>query len=162
MVDLPLRFRVPAGFVAVRDGFQSWWMSGEDRAEHERVPDFTPRDGFFSVALTLNVGYDRARDLFFGGGPGEGDETTMAAGFREAGVEDVRVERYDVDGVPVLFVEGWQGERRIGMCYVATLIDTNVVFFYYSHPTPYREVDGERWREMKRSVLSSGEAVHTW
>ena len=157
VVDLPLRLRVPAGFVAVRDGFQTWWMSEEDRAEHERDASSTPRDGFFSVALTLNVGYDRARDVFFGGGPGEGDETTMAAGFRQAGVEDVAVERYDVNGVPVLFVEGRQEERRIGMCYLATLIDTNAVFLFYSHPTPFREIDSLRWEEMKRAILSSEE-----
>ncbi|HEU4559536.1 MAG TPA: hypothetical protein VFS20_16920, partial [Longimicrobium sp.] len=93
VVDLPLRFRVPAGFVPVRDGFQGWWMSEQDRAANERDDSSTPADGFFSVTLTLNVGYDRARDVFFGGGPGEGDETTMAAGFRRAGVEDVAVER---------------------------------------------------------------------
>jgi hypothetical protein len=158
-VELPLRFRVPAGFVAVRDGFQTWWMSEHDRAGHERDPSSTPGDGFFSVTLSLNVGYDRARDVFFGGGEGDGDETTMAAGFREAGVEDVAVERYDVNGVPVLFVEGRQDGRRVAMCYLATLIDTNVVFLFYSHPTPFREVDGERWSEMKRGIILSGEAV---
>ncbi len=158
-VELPLRFRVPDGFVAVRDGFQTWWMSEQDRAEHERDDSTTPGDGFFSVALTLNVGYDRARDVFFGGGAGEGDETTMAAGFRQAGVQDVSVERYDVNGIPVLFVEGRQDDRRVAMCYVATLIDTNVVFLFYSHPTPYREIDGRRWEEMKSAIVSSGEAV---
>ncbi|HET7229635.1 MAG TPA: hypothetical protein VFJ16_06505 [Longimicrobium sp.] len=156
-VELPLRFRVPDGWVPVRDGFQTWWMSERGRAEHDRDDSSTPRDGFFSVTLSLNVGYDAARDVFFGGGEGEGDETTMAAGFTRAGVEDMSVERYDVNGIPVLFVEGRQGERRIAMCYIAIGIDTNVLFLFYSHPTPFREIDAQRWAEIKSRILSSGE-----
>ncbi|HSU12801.1 hypothetical protein [Longimicrobium sp.] len=159
-VDLPLRFRVPAGFVAVESGAaRTWWMSDEDRVAVEADDSLAPRDGFFSVTLSMNVGYDRARDLFFGGGAGDGDETTMAADFARAGAEDVSVERYDVSGIPTLFVEGRQGERRIAMCYLATLIDTNVVFIFYSHPTPFRDIDGRRWMEMKQRILSSGQVV---
>ena len=158
-VDLPLRFRLPAGFVPVRDGFQTWWMSEQDRAAHEQDPSISPRDGFFSVTLSLNVGYDHARNLFFGGGQQDGDETTMAAELTRGGAQDLAVERHDVNGVPVLVVEGRQGERRIAMCYIATLIDTNVVFLFHSHPTPFREIDGRRWMEMKRAILSSGAAL---
>lgn len=152
-VDLPLRFRLPADFVSVRDGFQSWWMGEQDRAAYEQDPSVTPGDGFFSVTLSLNVGYDRARGVFFGGGASDGDETTMARQFIDAGVTDVRVERADVNGVPVLFVEGLQGERRVAMGYVATGIDTNVVFLFYSHPTPFRRIDGERWEAMKGAIV---------
>jgi hypothetical protein len=160
-IGLPLRFRVPDGFVPVPTGesVHTWWMSAGDGAVHERDHDHTPRDGFFSVTVSMNVGYDSARGVFFGGGQGEGDETTMAEEFTRAGVEDVLVERYDIDRVPTLFVEGRPGDRRIAMCYVATLIDTNVVFLFYSHPTPFREIDGRRWTEMKRGILSSGQAV---
>jgi len=157
-VEPPLRFRLPAEFVAMPadGGVQCWWMSEEDRAAVERDDSVSPRDGFFSVTLTMNVGYDRARDVFFGGGEDDGDETTMAAQYTKAGVEDVSVERYDVNGIPLLFVEGRQGDRRIASCYLATLIETNVVFLFYSHPTPFREIDGERWMEMKDAILSSG------
>jgi hypothetical protein len=159
-VELPLRFRLPDGFVAApADGVQTWWMSEEDRADVRRDDSVTPRDGFFSVTISMNVGYDRGRDLFFGGGPGDGDETSMVAEYVRAGVEDVMVERFDVNGIPVLFVKGRQGDRRIAMCYLATLIDTNVVYLFYSHPTPFREVDGTRWMEMKRAILSSGTAT---
>lgn len=158
-VEPPLRFRVPAAFVAVpRDGgLHTWWMSVDDRDRHERDDAASLHDGFFSVTLTLNMGYDPVSGRFFGGGEGDGDEAGMAAGYAAAGVEDVAVDRYDVAGVPVLFMEGRQGERRITMCYVATGIDTNVVFLFYVHPMPYREVDGRRWGEMRRGILSSGE-----
>ncbi|HEX6747514.1 MAG TPA: hypothetical protein VF092_09525 [Longimicrobium sp.] len=160
-VELPLRFRLPAGFVAMPadGGVQVWWMSEEDRAAVERDDSISPRDGFFSVTLSLNVGYDRTRDVFFGGGEGDGDETTMAAQYARAGVEDVVVERYDANGIPVLFVEGRQGDRRIASCYLATLIETNAIFLFYSHPTPFREIDGERWMAMKQAILSSGPAA---
>jgi hypothetical protein len=51
-VELPLRFRVPAGFVAVPGdgGLHTWWMSTDDRARHERDDTASLRDGFFSVA----------------------------------------------------------------------------------------------------------------
>jgi len=158
VVDLPLRFRLPTEYVAVpADGdVRTWWMVDDDAAAWDG--DDPPRDGFFCVAISMNVGYDPFRGLFFGGGPDDGDETTMAAEFARAGVEDVSVERWDVNRVPVLFVEGRQDDRRIAMCYIATLIDTNVVFLFYSHPTPFREVDRLRWTEMKRAILASGEA----
>jgi hypothetical protein len=161
VVELPLRFRVPAGFVAVREdgGLRTWWMSEADRAAWERGEP--PRDGFFSVALGLNAGYDRARDVFFGGGEGEGDESTLAEEFAAAGFQDIAIGRHDVNGIPVLFVEGRREDRRIAMCYLATLVDTNVVFIFYSHPAPFRDLDGRRWAEIKRAVLSSGEALRT-
>jgi len=152
--DLPLRFRLPAGLVPVRDGFQTWWMDADDRAAYAADPSHTPRDGFFSVTLTLNVGYDAARDRFFGGGEGEGDETTMADGFTRAGVADVSVERATVNGIPVLVIDGRQDERRIAMAYIATLIDTNVLLLHYSHPTSFREIDARRWNEMKTAILA--------
>jgi len=160
IAELPLRFRVPAGWVAVPGSYpaHTWWMSELDCVRHARDESCTPRDGFFSVTFSMNVGYDHARNVFFGGGEGDGDERTMAAGYTRAGVEDVVVERFDVAGVPVLFVGGRQEGSRIALCYIATLIDTNVVFLFYSHPTPFRELDGRRWEEMRDAILSSGEA----
>ncbi|HYH80730.1 MAG TPA: hypothetical protein VEX86_13085 [Longimicrobium sp.] len=159
IVDLPVRFRVPAGWVAVPGNYpaHTWWMSELDCVRHARDESCTPRDGFFSVTFSMNVGYDRSRNVFFGGGEGDGDETTMAAGYARAGVENVAVERYDIAGIPVLFAEGRQEGRRIALCYIATLIDTNVVFLFYSHPTPLRDIDGRRWEEMRRAILSSAD-----
>jgi len=160
IVHLPLRFRVPMGWVAVPGSYpaHTWWMSELDCVRHARDESRTPRDGFFSVTFSMNVGYDHARGIFFGGGEGDGDETTMAAGYARAGVEDLAVERHDVRGIPVLFVEGRQDERRIALCYIATGIDTNAVFLFYSHPTPFRETDGQRWAAMRDAILSSGAA----
>lgn len=155
-----MRFRGPAGFVPVRFGVQAWWMSEQDRIAHDRDDSSTPLGGFFSVTLSMNVGYDRVRGVFFGGGEGAGEGMETRRGWRR-GTRRRAWRTWRSTGMtwpafPMLFVEGRQGDRRITMCYIATGIDTNVVFLLYVHPTPYREVDGQRWGEMRRAIVSLG------
>ena len=61
--DLPVGFRIPAGYVAVRPEGQAtrtYWMSRADSIAQAADPEHSLRDGFYSVALSLNVGYDAA------------------------------------------------------------------------------------------------------
>lgn len=153
--DLPVGFRIPAGYVAVRPQGQAtrtYWMSPADSAAQAANPQHTTRDGFYSVALSLNVGYNAGTDRFFGG---ESDETTMKAGFEAQGFTDVLLERHRVNGYPVLFVEAEKDGRRGLLVYVAALVDTNVVYTFYTHPDSFRELDQARWSAFKAAILAS-------
>lgn len=153
--NLPVRFRVPAGYVAVSpDGRASrtYWASPADSAAQAADPEHGMRDGFYSVTVSMNVGYDRDNDRFFGA---DGDETRMKANFEAQGFTDVSLERHRVNGYPVLFVEAARNGRRSMIAYVAALVETNVVFAFYAHPDPIRELDRARWIAFKEGILAS-------
>lgn len=153
--DLPVGFRIPAGYVPVRPEGQAtrtYWMSRADSAAQAADPEHAMRDGFYSVSLSLNVGYDADTDRFFGEGS---DETTMKAGFEEMGFTGVSLERHLVNGYPVLFVEAEKDGRRGMLVYIAALVDTNAVYAFYTHPDPFRELDRERWAAFKAAIIAS-------
>lgn len=153
--DLPVAFRIPAGYVAVSPEGQAtrtYWMSRTDSAAQAANPEHTMRDGFYSVALSLNVGYDPGKDRFFSEA---GDETTMKADFERGGFTGVSLERHLVNGFPVLFVEAENNGRRGMLAYIASLVDTNVVYAFYVHPESFREVDQARWDAFKAAILAS-------
>jgi hypothetical protein len=153
--NLPVHFSIPAGYVPLSpDGraTRTYWMSPADSAAQAADPEHTMRDGFYSVTLSLNVGYDADNDLFIGG---ETNETTMKAAFEGQGFTGVALDRHLVNGHPVLFVEAEKDGRHVMIVYVASLVDSNVVFAFYSHPTPIRELDGARWAAFKAAILAS-------
>lgn len=153
--NLPVSFRIPEGYVAVRregQATRTYWTSPADSVIQASDPEQELRDGFYSITLSLNVGYDAETDRFIGA---DSDETTMRAEFDRQGFTGVSLERHLINGFPVLFVEAQKEDRRVMVVYVAALVDTNVVFAFYSHPDPFREVDRERWAAFKAAILAS-------
>lgn len=153
--DLPVGFRIPADYVPVRPEGQAtrtYWTSRADSAAQAADPQHAMRDGFYSVSLSLNVGYDADTGRFFGEA---GDETTMKAELEGLGFTGVSLERHLVNGYPVLFVEAEKEGRRGMLVYIAALVDTNVVYTFYTHPDPLRELDRERWAAFKAAILAS-------
>lgn len=153
--ELPVHFRIPQDYVAISpDGraTRTYWTSRADSAAVAADPEHDMRDGFYSVTLSMNVGYDADADRFISNGS---DETTMRAGFEAQGFTGVSLDRHLVNGYPVLIVEAEKEGRHVMIAYVASLVDTNVVFVFYSHPTPFRALDGTRWDAFKQTLLAS-------
>lgn len=154
--ELPVHFRIPDGYVPVSpDGraTRTYWTSRADSAAQAADPEHAMRDGFYLVTISMNVGYDAENDRFFSSD--ESDETTMKTEFEAQGFTGVSVERHRVNGYPVLFVEAEQGGRRAMLVYVASLVDTNTIMSFYTHPEPFRELDGTRWAAFKAAMLAS-------
>jgi hypothetical protein len=155
LYDLPVSFRIPAGYVAVRsrgEATRTIWASPADTAALAANLLHTMHDGFYSVNLSPNMGYDVDTDRFIGGGR---DASTMKAEFEARGFTAVSLKRHRINGYPVLIVEGEKDGRRYVVVYVASLVDTNVVYAYYEHPEPMRELDWERWDAFKAAILAS-------
>ncbi|HEX6911778.1 MAG TPA: hypothetical protein VF142_15350 [Longimicrobium sp.] len=153
--DLPVGFRIPVGYVSISPperATRTYWTSPADSIAQAADPQHDMRDGFYSVSLSMNVGYDADADRFFGDGS---DETTLSGDFEQQGFTRVSLERHRINGYPVLFVEAEKDDRRVMIVYVAALVDTNVVFAFYSHPSPIRDVDLARWAAFKAAILAS-------
>jgi hypothetical protein len=158
--NLPVGFRIPAGYVAVRakeEATRTYWMSPADSAALATNPEPTMRDGFYSVALSMNVSYDMDNDRFIGGGRDESTRSDFEArGFFEAlGFTAVSLERHQINGYPVLFVETEKDGRRWMVVYIASRVYTGVVYAFYEHPDPVRELDQARWDAFKAAILAS-------
>lgn len=151
---LPVRFRIPADYVAVFDSnrtTRTYWASPADSARYAADPEQELQDGFYSVTVSLNVGYDHETNQFFSSG---GNEAALRRSYDESGFTDVSFERTMASGYPVLFVEASKDGRRGMIAYVASLVDTNVLFVFYNHGPVLRGVDRERWEVLKRGILS--------
>jgi hypothetical protein len=155
LYDVPVSFRIPAGYVAVRsrrEATRTFWATPADSAALAANLVHTMHDGFYAVALTPNVSYDVDTDRFIRGGR---DFSTMKAEFEARGFTAVSLKRHRINGYPVLIVEGETDGRRYSAVYVASLVDTNVVYAYYVHPESMRELDRERWGAFKAAILAS-------
>jgi hypothetical protein len=154
--DLPVHFRVPDGYVAVSNPEQAdrtYWTSRADSAGQAADPEYSLKDGFYSVRLSLSVGYDQDRRMFVGG---DMDETNMKAEYEKNGFVDVTTERYDVNGYPVLIVEADKDGRHAMLVYVGALVETNTIAAFYSQAHVASDVDRQRREALRQGILASG------
>ncbi|MBI2104298.1 MAG: hypothetical protein HYT90_01780 [Candidatus Omnitrophica bacterium] len=133
---------------------EQFWSTESDveRLTQEGKP--LPEHGFFSVKVSMNIGYDAQADVFsdFQGT----DERNLKAAMSKQGLQVTEVKRHDVKGFPTLIVEGDGPEgKKVRIAYVATKIDTNVLFVFYAHRDPWSKWDDEVWARFKSSLLSS-------
>jgi hypothetical protein len=155
--DLPVRFRIPADFVALSTPEQvdrTVWTSRADSAGQAANPEYALKDGFYTVRLSMSVGYDQDRHVF---ASSDMDETTMKAEYEKNGFSNVGLERYEVNGYPVLFVEADKDGRHAMLVYVAALVETNTIMAFYSQTHVGSDVDVQRRAALKQGILASGQ-----
>ncbi|HET6763714.1 MAG TPA: hypothetical protein VFH27_08575, partial [Longimicrobiaceae bacterium] len=154
--DLPLRFALPAAYIPVSTPGQvdrTLWMSRADSVGQAADPEHAMKDGYYSVRLSMGVGYDRDRRQFMAQ---DMDARHMKAEYASQGFTNVSVERYEVNGYPVLFVEGDKAGRHAMLVYVAALVDTNTLVIFYSEAHQPSATDRARRAALKQAILGSG------
>ncbi|HEX7242290.1 MAG TPA: hypothetical protein VF263_18530 [Longimicrobiaceae bacterium] len=156
--DVPIRFRLPEGLVPWKrkDSDVLYWMTPADTAVVSDPLSLQAPDGeFYFVHLSRNVGYDQARRMFTG-------EDEMAATFGRMNFDELNLERWNVGGYPVLFVEYRRDTSLSAMVYVGTLVGDNAVLANYAYTDPPGEADHVRWKTLKEGILASGPAERVW
>jgi hypothetical protein len=154
--DLPVHFVIPADYVALSNPQQvdrTYWTSRTDSAEQAKNPEWSLKDGFYSVQLSMSVGYDQGRQMF---ASSDMDETGMKAEYEKGGFTNVTTERYEVNGYPVLFLEADKDGRHAMLVYVAALVETNTIVAFYSQAHVGSDVDRQRRDALKQGILGSG------
>jgi hypothetical protein len=160
--DLPVHFVIPAEYVAVSNPMQverTYWTSKADSAGEVANPQYSLKDGFYSATLSMSVGYDQSRRVF---ASGDMDETTMKREYGQNGFNDVHVERYDVNGYPVLFVEAEKDGRHAMLVYVAALVETNTIAAFYSEAHVPTDADRARRAALKQGIVGSTPPLHVY
>jgi hypothetical protein len=132
--SLPLQLAFPADYeMLVLDPAINGtvWARRGDLDHIARTKEVPPGAGLFHGRLTTRVGYRHASKSFICG-PGC-DEKDFKAELEAAGAVDIKMQKHDVDGIPMLLLEmGTANMKKLYMAYIAVLIDTNVFLISYS------------------------------
>jgi hypothetical protein len=100
--------------------------------------------------ISLDVGYDKARDIFIGV---EEPETLKAA---KAAFADVKIERLKAGGHPALLIQMRQRQTNKTMyaLYIALGIETNTVYIALRPPNNSSEVGQFIWETLKKNLVA--------
>ena len=153
----PITIDIPAIYTRHQNPSRVVQMIWSTESDFERVTqEGKPRQehGYFSVQVSMNLGYDTQKDTFtdFQGM----HEKNIRAKFSEGGLEVTEVKRDNAKGFPVLIIEGQSSEgRKARIAYVATKVDTNVLFIHYIHRNPWSNWDEEVWGRFKSTLLAA-------
>ncbi len=150
---LPIRVDIPAIYVMtqVPQDIAVNWSTPSD-VDRILKPD-TPKqeNGYFSVKISMSLGYDQKRDVF---ADLEHDGHDLAKLYRDQGLRDVSVTRYTAKGFPVLIVEATlDNGRKARMAYFATKIATNTILITYVHRHKWSDWDPVVWERFKQTLL---------
>jgi hypothetical protein len=158
--SLPLRLAFPEEYAmlaspAIRGVI---WAMPADLAEIRKTNVAPPNAGIFYGRLTLNVSYDKDRKAFCGPSCNDAD---LATQFEKAGISNVRTEKHETNGIPILLIEadasavGGSTHNKLYMAYIATLIDTNVILISYRPPSNSNDGGVNVWKSFKKAVTES-------
>lgn len=153
-VSIPLSIPVPAEYEAAelpKAGIgQYYWMRPSDVAEANRTSDLPSGNGYMYGKVSPDVAYDKDKNLFVGV-EDQASLQRMKAAFQ------VSLERLHAGAHEVLlgtFMEP-RSQKRAYFMYVATNIETNVVYVAFRPPANSQEIGDFVWEALRRSVKGS-------
>ena len=153
-LDVPISFEVPKDFVPCSDYFDTYFWSSQ-KCEGPFRPQNT---SYFQAKLAPNVTYDSQIDKFIHT-PNDFNDSDMMFLLESTGAKLTRIERKNIGEFPVLILElklpyaEEPGETRMQMvnrAYIATLIDTNVLWIDYYFYTDF-ENESLIWKHFESS-----------
>jgi hypothetical protein len=127
VIPLPLSMEIPGEYAYARDLpvplDYAYWMRASD-VQAARQGTLPAGNGFIYGKISLDVGYDVARDSF--------GEESLESEMSAAGMQLHKKKRHRVGAFPVLDLEiVAPGGTRVCARYIATLVSTNVLYIAY-------------------------------
>lgn len=159
LFEFPISFEIPDEYVmfTVNSEYDTYYWLPQDKGELMQKTDTKPRDtNFFRAKLSLNVGYDSQTDKFIGA-PNGADDKDLIQEIESQGIKVYRIERKNIGEFPVLIMEievpYSETTRMVNFAYIATLVETNVLWvsYYFTLPTNL-EKDREIWDRFEKSL----------
>jgi len=118
-ISIPLSIPVPKSYEDVSPkgapvGY-FYWMRPEDVEEVERTSDLPSKNGYMSGRISLDVGYDKSKDVFMGA-----EDREIVRQMKQA-FGDFKMSRFRAGGHPVLIVScrAKQSGKLVYAMYVA-------------------------------------------
>jgi hypothetical protein len=154
-VSIPLSIPVPVAYEAATlrgspVGY-SYWMNPQDAKSVEKTGDLPAKNGYMYGKVSLDVGYDKSKDIFIGAEDPQSIEKAKTV------FSDVKIERLKVADHAVLLVTMSQkqtGKFAYAM-YVATGIDTNTVYVAFRPAGNSGEIGEFVWSALRQKLGSN-------
>ena len=143
-VIVPTEFE-PAKLSKANFGY-SYWMIPGDVSASNTSGDLPEINGYMYGKLSPNVGYDSRRNIFIGV---EDPESIAKA---KKLMSDLTLERYKFGKHAVVLLSFSVKEKKVYSMYVATNIDTNVVYIALRPPGNSHEIGDRIWNQLKESL----------
>lgn len=159
LFDFPISFEIPQDYVlfSVPSDYGAYYWMPQTDGELFQKTETKPRDtSFFRAKLSLNVGYDSQTDKFINT-PNDINDTDLIQEIESQGIKVYRIERKNIGEYPILIMEievpYSETTRMVNFAYIATLVDTNVLWisYYFTLPTN-PEKDREIWNRFETSL----------
>jgi hypothetical protein len=152
VASIPLSLEIPSQYVHA-EGLKipfsySYWMRAEEVAAAAKSQDLPKKTGYVYGKLTPNEGFDKKKGKFT-------SEDNFQSQLAQAGMKVIEKKRFDANGFPVFsyLVRGKDG-TIVGSAFVATVIDTNVLYFGYRPPNNDLKVAQKVWQRLLDSLAA--------
>jgi hypothetical protein len=143
-VIVPKEFE-PAKLPKANFGY-SYWMKPGDVSASNTSGDLPETNGYMFGTLSPNVGYDDRRNIFIG--LEDSDSIAQAKKI----LSELKLERYKFGKHAVVLLSFSMNGKRAYSMYVATNIDTNVVYIAIRPAGNSREIGDSIWNQLKKSL----------
>ncbi len=154
VVSIPLSLEIPIQYVHAA-GLKapptySYWMKEDEVASAAKTQDLPAKTGYIYGKLSLNEGFDRTNGKFT-------SEDQAEVQLAQAGMKLIEKKRAEVRGFP-MFSYIFQAKDGTVVCslFVATLIDSNVLYFGYRPPNNDLRTAKKVWAHLLASLDEKG------
>ena len=138
------------------------WALPADLDQIRQTGEASSDGSYFHGRLTLSVGYDSSKNAFIcGPSCGEADYESK---LKDAGADNIKMEKHVVNGIPLLLIEGNTGgmrgtvRKRFYLAYMALMIDTNVFLVSYRSPKDSPDDGASVWKAFSKALTQSSDA----
>lgn len=155
-LDTPISFEIPKDFVLCPDSLETYFWSSQ-KCEGSFRPQNT---NYFQTKIAPNVTYESQIDRFINV-PNDFNDKDIMSFLESLGVKLNRIERKNIGEFPILILElelpyeeehGVVKTQLVHRVYIATLVDTNVLWvdYYFHSPTDF-EKESSIWDHFESS-----------
>jgi hypothetical protein len=154
VVSLPLSLEIPAQYVHAH-GLKipptySYWMKETEVAAAAKTQDLPAKTGYIYGKLSTNEAFDRQKGKFT-------SENEIEAQIGQASMELIEKKRIEVRGFPMFsYIVRANNGNVVCSLFVATLVDTNVLYFGYRPPNNDLRTAKEVWAHILGSIGEKG------
>jgi hypothetical protein len=148
-VSVPLQVPVPLGYELADFGSEAmgytYWMLPREMAKAKKSHELPVKTGYLYGKLSLDVGYDAARDIF----PGVNTDSLPPGVF-----SNLRLFRATAGGHALLFFEITlnKPDRKVYALYVALNRENQVAYLTYVPPKNDKRLGDCHWMAFRESV----------
>ena len=149
IASIPLSFEIPAEYDHAEEIdaplTYSYWMRGEDVAGAIETEELPKQSGYIYGKISLSVAYESETKKFT-------MEENLEDELKKAGMTLLEQTRFDVGEHPIWAYIAKKDDVVICAMYVATGIDSNVVYFGYQPGKHKIEVIKAKWKRIVESL----------